>query len=48
LVSLKIKSVSQQTGGTIAEAFQALRDAGGSAWDEVDDPKAYLEEVSGQ
>ena len=27
VVNLKIKSVSQQTGGTLAEAFQALRDA---------------------
>ena len=48
LVELKIKSVSRQTEGTIAGAFQALRDAGGSAWDGVDDPKSYLEEVSGQ
>ena len=47
LVSLKIKSVSRQAGGTIAEAFQALRDAGGDAWDEVDDPKSYLEGVAG-
>jgi hypothetical protein len=47
VIDLRIKSVSQQTEGTVAEAFQALRNAGGSAWDEVDDPKAYLEEVSG-
>jgi hypothetical protein len=48
LVSLKIKGVSQQKQGTIAEAFKAIRDAGGDAWDDVDDPKSYLEEVSGQ
>lgn len=29
------------------EAFQSLRDAGGDAWDKIDDPEAYLREMCG-
>ena len=48
VVGFTINSVYQPHPGSLAEAFQALRDAGGRGWDGVDDPKALLEEVSGQ
>lgn len=34
--------------GSIREAFQALRDAGGSDWDKVADPEALVREIRGE
>ena len=48
VVGFTVYSVYQPQPGSLAEAFQALRDAGGHGWDGVADPKAFLEEVSGQ
>ncbi len=48
LFSFTIKDVQQPSQGSILEAIEALREAGGSAWDAIEDPEAYLEEVSGE
>jgi hypothetical protein len=47
MFEFKVKDVYQPKNGGIHEAFQALRDAGGNAWDGVDDPEKFLEEVTG-
>ena len=47
MVSFTIKSVLQPTQGSILEAFDELREAGGKSWDAIDDPAAYLREVTG-
>jgi hypothetical protein len=47
VVDFTIKSVVRLNPGKLTEAFQALRDAGGKGWDNIPDPRAYLEEVSG-
>jgi hypothetical protein len=31
-------------GGCMKDAFAALRKAGGSAWDDIDDPESYLDD----
>jgi hypothetical protein len=46
--SFTIREVSHPKEGSIRAALKALHDAGGSGWDEVEDPKAYLEEVTGE
>jgi hypothetical protein len=46
--SFTIKAVHKPKDGSIHEALKALHDAGGSGWDDVEDPKAYLEEASGE
>lgn len=48
VVSFTIKSASQPEAGSPAEAFEALRRAGGDAWDNVPDPRSFLEGVGGQ
>lgn len=47
LFSFTVKEVYQPRTGSILEAFQALREAGGKAWDSIDDPSAFIREVSG-
>jgi len=48
VVGFKIREVYQPRLGEAEEMIQALRNAGGSAWDQIDDPEAYLEEVTGE
>jgi hypothetical protein len=48
VVGFKIREVHQPRLGEAEEMIQALRNAGGSAWDQIDDPQAYLEEVTGE
>ena len=48
VVGFTVHSVYQPKAGSLAEAFQALHDAGGHGWDKVADPKALLDEVCGQ
>lgn len=48
IISFKIKEVYQLKQGSIIEAFEALREAGGKSWDKIEDPQTFLEEVSGQ
>jgi hypothetical protein len=43
IVEFVVKSVSQPKQGNIVEAFDELRKAGGSAWDRIDDPEAFLD-----
>ncbi len=48
LFSFKIQDISQPVQGSLIDAFDELRKAGGKAWDTVEDPTAYLEEVCGE
>jgi hypothetical protein len=48
VVGFTINSVYQPRPGSLAEAFQALHEAGGRGWDGLEDPQALLEEVTGQ
>ena len=48
IVSLTIHDMRPLKSGSINEALEALREAGGKGWDLIDDPDAYLEEVSGK
>ena len=48
MISFTIKSVSQPSQGSILEAFEELRAAGGKSWDAISDPIAYLKEVAGE
>jgi hypothetical protein len=46
IFSFTIHEVREQpVQGSIVEAMEALREAGGKAWDLIDDPRAYLEEI---
>jgi hypothetical protein len=47
IVDFKITEVVKRTKGTISEMIEALRKAGGDGWDDIDDPVAYIEEVTG-
>jgi hypothetical protein len=42
IVGFVVRSVSQPKQGNIIEAFDELRQAGGSAWDRIDDPETFL------
>lgn len=48
IVTFTINDVRPLERGTLGEAMEALREAGGRGWDDVDDPEGYLEEVSGK
>jgi hypothetical protein len=48
IVHFKVREVHQPKLGAVTEAFEALRDAGGSAWDQIEDPESYLDELSGK
>jgi hypothetical protein len=48
VVHFTINSVSQPEAGSLPEAFKALRKAGGHSWDDVTDPRLYIEEITGQ
>jgi hypothetical protein len=45
LYSFTIRGVQQPVQGSIVEAIEALREAGGKDWDAVEDPMSYLDEV---
>lgn len=47
IVHLMIQDVVQRQPGPITQAFDALRRSGASAWDNIDDPIAFLTEVTG-
>ncbi len=47
VVSFLVKGASQPQAGSLVEAFEALREAGGDAWDEIADPRSFLEGVGG-
>jgi hypothetical protein len=48
IVAFTINDVRPLNQGSIGEAIEALRKVGGDGWDQIDDPDAYLEEVSGK
>lgn len=45
IYAFTIRDIYQPKQGSLHEAFQALRDAGGKAWDRVADPEAFLAEI---
>lgn len=47
IVSFNIREIVQPDSGSLTEAFEGLRTAGGNAWDKVKDPEHYLTEQSG-
>jgi hypothetical protein len=48
LVAFTVKSVYQPEQGSLSDALNAIRNAGGHAWDKIGDPSVYLEEVNGK
>jgi hypothetical protein len=48
IVGFNIQDVRQPRLGSAAETIEALRNAGGKGWDRVEDPEAFIEEVSGE
>ncbi|HVA48044.1 MAG TPA: hypothetical protein VNH11_16865 [Pirellulales bacterium] len=48
VVGFTVADVQRPEIGSVSEAMRALRRAGGSAWDVVDDPAAYLAELTGE
>jgi hypothetical protein len=46
--SFVITGVAELKKGSVLDAFKAIYDAGGSGWDDVDDPEKFLEEVTGK
>jgi hypothetical protein len=48
ILSFDIRTVTQPEVGSLVDAFNALRAAGGDGWDKIADPEGYLEELSGQ
>lgn len=48
IVDFRIDDVAPRGAGPLGDAFRALRDAGGDAWDRVGDPESYLEEYTGR
>jgi hypothetical protein len=47
IVGFSIKSVHQPKLRPSSEMIKTLRDAGGFGWDKVEDPAAFIEEVTG-
>jgi hypothetical protein len=43
-----IRSMHQLKRGSLVEAMQALRAAGGNTWDKIKDPEEFLSEVRGE
>ncbi|GMU24725.1 MAG: hypothetical protein AMXMBFR13_47970 [Phycisphaerae bacterium] len=48
LRSFSIRSVHQVKRRSLVDGIRALRAAGGSAWDSIEDPKQFLHEVRGE
>ena len=48
VVGFTIADVQRPQMGPVSEAMRALRGAGGNAWDHIDDPAAFLAEVTGE
>ena len=48
IVAFTVKEVQQPKLGPAEEAIEALRKAGGKGWDDIPDPEAFIEEVSGK
>ncbi len=47
VVDFEIEAVEELPQEPLSAAFDALREAGGDAWDSIADPSAFLDEVSG-
>lgn len=46
--TFRIDDVEELKPGSLREALEALREAGGNGWDKIDDPVKFLQEVTGQ
>ncbi len=46
--SFTIKEMYQPESGSLLEALEALREAGGKAWDKIGDPEAFLREINAE
>jgi hypothetical protein len=47
VIGFTAKEIYQPRPKPVDELLETLRDAGGSDWDEISDPQAFLEEISG-
>jgi hypothetical protein len=47
LNAFTVTGVAELKTASVLDAFKAIYDAGGSGWDEIDDPGKFLEEVTG-
>ena len=45
VIAFTIRDVSQPKRGSLLEAREAVRKAGGSDWDKISDPSAFLNEL---
>jgi hypothetical protein len=48
IFAFTVTSISQPKQGSLAQAFEELRKAGGDKWGQIADPEAYLQEVTGE
>lgn len=48
IIGFRVDDVVKSGSGPLRDAFAALRDAGGSAWDQIPDPESYLRAYSGR
>ncbi len=48
IFAFTVASITQPKQGSLTQAFEALRKAGGDKWGQIADPEAYLQEVTGE
>jgi hypothetical protein len=48
IFAFTVTGISQPKQGSLFQAFEDLRKAGGDKWGQIADPEAYLQEVTGQ
>ena len=48
IFSFVVTGLSHPKQGSLADAFQELRNAGGDKWGQIADPELYLEEATGE
>ena len=48
IFAFTVTSISQPKQGSLTQAFEALRKAGGDKWGQIADPEAYLQGVTGE
>ena len=48
IFAFTVMSISQPKQGSLKQAFEELRKAGGEKWGHIADPEAYLQEVTGE
>ena len=48
IFAFTVTGIAQPKQGSLTQAFEALRKAGGDKWGQIADPEAYLQEVTGE